>query len=258
MSKPIYGDTVGGGGTNLKKIPQSDWNQADQTQLDFIKNKPDIYTKSEVDDLLANVEAGNVNVQEIVDAAVDVARTEAANQDAVVLAEVQAAVEAAKVEAANQDTVVLAEVQANIENKADKATTLAGYNISDAYTKAEVDDAISNAAAGVQYTEYIATDEAEFITVDIANNHIIKIDGYRYVTIALPDSLSKFSVWDCYFYIAFRRADSVALHLPESIRIIGDRPSYALPGDLWEISINNQGGAVCVIHRYQASLDVEE
>lgn len=41
MSK-IYGDTVGGGGVNLKKIPQSDWNQTDETQCDYIKNKPDL------------------------------------------------------------------------------------------------------------------------------------------------------------------------------------------------------------------------
>jgi hypothetical protein len=40
MNKCIYGDTVGGGGGNIKKVPQSDWAQTDDTKLDFIKNKP--------------------------------------------------------------------------------------------------------------------------------------------------------------------------------------------------------------------------
>lgn len=40
MSK-IYGDTVGGGGSKLKNVPQSDWAQTDNTQPDYIKNKPE-------------------------------------------------------------------------------------------------------------------------------------------------------------------------------------------------------------------------
>lgn len=39
MNKPIYGNTVGGGGGS-KPVPQADWNQTDETQADFIKNKP--------------------------------------------------------------------------------------------------------------------------------------------------------------------------------------------------------------------------
>ena len=42
-------------------------------------------------------------------------------------------------------------LQANIDKKADKATTLAGYNISDAYTKAEADSAISTAVANAHH-----------------------------------------------------------------------------------------------------------
>ena len=52
MSKPIYGDTVGGGGGGgIKNVPQSDWIQSDNTQLDFIKNKPtlgELAAKNEV------------------------------------------------------------------------------------------------------------------------------------------------------------------------------------------------------------------
>lgn len=52
MGKPIYGDTVGGGGGNLKKIPQSDWNQTDETQLDYIKNKPTILTDEDIENII--------------------------------------------------------------------------------------------------------------------------------------------------------------------------------------------------------------
>ena len=38
-------------------------------------------------------------------------------------------------------------VASDITNKADKATTLAGYGIADAYTQAQTDTAISNAMA---------------------------------------------------------------------------------------------------------------
>lgn len=33
---------------------QSDWNQTDTTQPDYIKNKPDVYTKAEVNTMLNN------------------------------------------------------------------------------------------------------------------------------------------------------------------------------------------------------------
>ena len=35
-------------------VKQSDWNQTDSTQPDYIKNKPDVYTKAQVDALVAN------------------------------------------------------------------------------------------------------------------------------------------------------------------------------------------------------------
>lgn len=39
MDKPIYGIPVGGGGGGDSS--QSDWNQTDETQNDYIKNKPE-------------------------------------------------------------------------------------------------------------------------------------------------------------------------------------------------------------------------
>lgn len=49
-------------------------------------------------------------------------------------------------------------LEATITDKADKATTLAGYGIGDAYTKTETDTAISNAVAAIQP---IATSDIE-------------------------------------------------------------------------------------------------
>lgn len=45
---------VSGGGTQI----QSDWNQNSSTQPDYIKNKPDLYTKKQIDDKIAT--KGNV------------------------------------------------------------------------------------------------------------------------------------------------------------------------------------------------------
>ena len=44
----IYGKTVGGGGSRLTDIPQTDWAQTDATQLDYIKNKPDAGSALEI------------------------------------------------------------------------------------------------------------------------------------------------------------------------------------------------------------------
>jgi hypothetical protein len=45
----------------------------------------------------------------------------------------------------------------DISGKADKATTLAGYGITDAYTKAQVDSAIATGVAGVDLDDYAKT-----------------------------------------------------------------------------------------------------
>ena len=44
MDNKVIGNVVG------VPNPKSDWNQTDETKADYIKNKPDIYTKSEVDE----------------------------------------------------------------------------------------------------------------------------------------------------------------------------------------------------------------
>jgi hypothetical protein len=61
------------------------------------------------------------------------------------------AIEAAAAETTKQVTAAKTELQANIDKKADKATTLAGYGIADAYTKDEANTAIAAAGANAHH-----------------------------------------------------------------------------------------------------------
>lgn len=61
------------------------------------------------------------------------------------------AIEAAAAETTKQITAAKTELQANIDKKANKATTLAGYGIADAYTKDEANTAIAAAVANAHH-----------------------------------------------------------------------------------------------------------
>ena len=61
------------------------------------------------------------------------------------------AIKAAAAETTKQVTAAKTELQANIDKKADKATTLAGYGIADAYTKDEANTAIAAAVANAHH-----------------------------------------------------------------------------------------------------------
>lgn len=61
------------------------------------------------------------------------------------------AIVAAKTETANQVSAAKTALQAEIDKKANKATTLAGYGIGDAYTKTEVDSHITSAVANAHH-----------------------------------------------------------------------------------------------------------
>lgn len=61
------------------------------------------------------------------------------------------AIEAAAAETTKQVTDAKTELQANIDKKANKATTLAGYGIADAYTKDEANTAIAAAVANAHH-----------------------------------------------------------------------------------------------------------
>lgn len=92
-------------------------------------------------------------------AAIDAAATDATTKADKALEDAKAdsatkkteAIEAAAAETTNQVNAAKTELQANIDAKADKATTLAGYGIADAYTKDEANTAIATAVANAHH-----------------------------------------------------------------------------------------------------------
>lgn len=77
-------------------------------------------------------------------AAIDIAAADATTK-------ANAAEAAAKKEAADNLATAKTELQGKIDKKADNATTLAGYGIADAYTKAQTDTKISEAVANAHH-----------------------------------------------------------------------------------------------------------
>ena len=92
-------------------------------------------------------------------AAIDAAATDATSKADKALEDAKAdsatkkteAIEAANSETTKQVNAAKTELQANIDAKADKATTLAGYGIADAYTKDEANTAIATAVANAHH-----------------------------------------------------------------------------------------------------------
>lgn len=92
-------------------------------------------------------------------AAIDAAATDATSKADKALEDAKAdsatkkteAIEAATAETTKQVNAAKTELQANIDAKADKATTLAGYGIADAYTKDEANTAIATAVANAHH-----------------------------------------------------------------------------------------------------------
>lgn len=92
-------------------------------------------------------------------AAIDAAATDATSKADKALEDAKAdsatkkteAIEAATAETTKQVGAAKTELQANIDKKADKATTLAGYGIADAYTKDEANTAIAAAVANAHH-----------------------------------------------------------------------------------------------------------
>lgn len=92
-------------------------------------------------------------------AAIDAAATDATSKANKALEDAKAdsatkkteAIEAAAAETTKQVTAAKTELQANIDTKADKATTLAGYGIANAYTKDEANTAIAAAVANAHH-----------------------------------------------------------------------------------------------------------
>lgn len=92
-------------------------------------------------------------------AAIDAAATDATSKADKALEDAKAdsatkkteAIEAAAAETTKQVTAAKTKLQANIDKKANKATTLAGYGIADAYTKDEANTAIAAAVANAHH-----------------------------------------------------------------------------------------------------------
>lgn len=92
-------------------------------------------------------------------AAIDAAATDATSKADKALKDAKAdsatkkteAIEAAAAETTKQVTAAKTKLQANIDKKANKATTLAGYGIADAYTKDEANTAIAAAVANAHH-----------------------------------------------------------------------------------------------------------
>lgn len=92
-------------------------------------------------------------------AAIDAAATDATSKADKALEDAKAdsatkkteAIEAAAAETTKQVTAAKTELQANIDKKANKATTLAGYGIANAYTKDEANTAIAAAVANAHH-----------------------------------------------------------------------------------------------------------
>lgn len=92
-------------------------------------------------------------------AAIDAAATDATSKADKALEDAKAdsatkkteAIKAAAAETTKQVTAAKTELQANIDKKANKATTLAGYGIADAYTKYEANTAIAAAVANAHH-----------------------------------------------------------------------------------------------------------
>lgn len=92
-------------------------------------------------------------------AAIDAAATDATSKADKALEDAKAdsatkkteAIEAATAETTKQVGAAKTELQANIDKKADKATTLAGYGITDAYTSGQTDTKIAEAVANAHH-----------------------------------------------------------------------------------------------------------
>ena len=97
--------------------------------------------------------------------------------------------------------------------------------------------------SSLAYTHLVA-DGNTSLDVAVENNTVFVVEGYADVNITIPAGLNDLLFWDCYFFIEFAKADKVSLKLPADIRINGDTPNYVKAGDVWEISINKQGGAI--------------
>ena len=123
----IIGNTVG------TTTPKPNFKQTDPKRGDYIKNKPSLKALAEKD--VADKGDLATDVQASLDKA-----------DAAVLSIEQALTEEQKLQArANMGAAsqtIVGELETALEGKADSATTLTGYGITDAYSKTDIDNMV--------------------------------------------------------------------------------------------------------------------
>lgn len=124
----------------LAKIADGDvakWNAAEQNAKDYADG-----LNTAMDTRVKVLEAIDHEAYKAADAelatAIEAAKTDASNKDAVVLSEAQKAVAAAKTELQGALDTYKTSNDAVVAGKADKATTLAGYGITDAMTADQI------------------------------------------------------------------------------------------------------------------------
>ena len=83
-------------------------------------------------------------------------------------------------------------VYVEIEKKADKATTLAGYGITDAYTKGETDSAIATAVANAGHLKRVIVDALPATEIDTNTIYMVPTVG---------DNIFDDNIYDEYMYI---------------------------------------------------------
>ena len=122
----------------------------------------------------------------------------------------------------------------DISGKADKATTLAGYGIGDAYTKSEVD----NALEGKQDKLTIFTETEGLSSYSINPNTLTKLGTLASnVTLSLNTSSEEAGVVNVYDIIFATPTTAPSITWPEGITWVGGSAPAIAGGKTYEVSI---------------------
>ena len=122
----------------------------------------------------------------------------------------------------------------DISDKADKATTLAGYGIVDAYTKIEVDTALE----GKQDKITIFTETAGLSSYSINPNMLTKLGTLASnVTLSLNTASEEAGVVNIYDIIFTTPADAPSITWPEGISWVSGAAPAIAGGKTYEVSI---------------------
>ena len=130
-----------------------------------------------------------------------------------------------------------AEVEAlldKVPDKADKATTLAGYGIADAYTKSEVDAALDEKQDKIT----IFTETAGLSSYSINPNMLTKLGTLASnVTLSLNTASEEAGVVNIYDIIFTTPTDAPSITWPEGISWAGGSAPSIAGGKTYEVSI---------------------